>query len=108
MVDIFCDLDAAQLEQIYRICKRKTIQKDGIIFEENSPSKEMYIILKGKWRSWSSAMPSRRMGKPPPAHHQAWAGQCFGEIALGPGLRSAPPAARAKPAACWCWTAINS
>ncbi len=90
MVDIFCDLNAEQLEQIYHICKRKTFNKDDVIFEENSPSKEMYIILEGEVE-----ITVRRdifQAKKQESHRitKLGQGQCFGEVSLvDQGLRSA-------------------
>ena len=47
-VDIFQDLTDDQLKLIDEITRKETFTKDSIIFEENSPSQEFYIILDGE------------------------------------------------------------
>lgn len=46
-VAIFSGLTRQQLEQICAITKEQTCTKGDVIFEENSPSKEFYIIAEG-------------------------------------------------------------
>ncbi len=47
MVNIFADLTNEQIAKIESVCKVLVFRKDEIIFEERSPSKEFYIIVKG-------------------------------------------------------------
>jgi CRP/FNR family cyclic AMP-dependent transcriptional regulator len=47
-VDIFEDLTQSQLKIIDQICVEKSYNQGEVIFEENSPSKEFYIIMDGQ------------------------------------------------------------
>ena len=47
-LEIFSDLDKKQLAKIVAVCKEKEYSRNEIIFLENSPSKEFYIIVAGK------------------------------------------------------------
>ena len=91
-VDIFEDLTSEQLDLIDKICAEKKYKQDEVIFEENSLSREFYIIADGEvdiqvdpdtiGRGEDNYQPStiatlRR-------------GQSFGEVAIvDPGVRSA-------------------
>lgn len=91
-VDIFEDLTSEQLDLIDKICAEKNYQQDEVIFEENSLSREFFIIADGEvdiqvdpdtiGRGEDNYQPStiatlRR-------------GQSFGEVAIvDPGVRSA-------------------
>lgn len=89
-IDIFADLNSEQLEQIYRICKRKEFKQHEIIFEENSPSKEIYVILDGEVEILVNPDPLHRDGHELHCIARLSHGQCFGEVALvDQGLRSA-------------------
>jgi len=46
-VEIFADLNADQIAKIERMSKVVVFRKGEVIFEENSPSNEFYIIVKG-------------------------------------------------------------
>jgi len=94
--DIFFQFTQTQLELVANLCQEKTFAAGETIFEENSSSKELYIIAQGevdilvnpgiisaKEKSEKVSIATLRRG------------QSFGEIALvDEGLRSA--AARAK------------
>ncbi len=47
---IFNDLDPGVVEKIVSMGTRESISARGIIFEESSPTKELYIILSGRVR----------------------------------------------------------
>lgn len=88
--DIFSDLNAAQLERIYQICQRQDFYQGDIIFEENSPSQEIYIILEGEVEILVNPDPFHREGQEPHCITRLRRGQSFGEVALvDQGLRSA-------------------
>ena len=47
-VDIFEELTPAQLEKIEQNCVEKNYNEGEVVFEENSPSREFYIIIDGE------------------------------------------------------------
>ena len=47
-VDIFTDLKPEHLTAIDGLCMEKTFSQGQLIFAENSPSTEFYIILDGQ------------------------------------------------------------
>jgi voltage-gated potassium channel len=91
-VDIFEDLTSEQLDLVDKICTEKNYKQDEVVFEENSLSREFFIIADGEvdiqvdpdtiGRGEDNYQPStiatlRR-------------GQSFGEVAIvDPGVRSA-------------------
>jgi len=89
--DIFEDLTKTQLELIASICNERHYQADDVLFEENTPGDEMYIIANGEIQilvdpalldetDSSGAMTIATVRR----------GQSFGEVALvDEGLRSA-------------------
>lgn len=89
--DIFEDLTSTQLELIASICSERHYQADDVLFEENTPGDEMYIIANGEIQilvdpalldesDSSGAMTIATLRR----------GQSFGEVALvDEGLRSA-------------------
>jgi len=91
-VDIFEDLKPNHLQFIHDISTLKTYSQDEIIFKENSPSKEFYVIMDGEVEI--QVDPDTISGGTD--EHQPTTiailrrGQCFGEVALvDQGLRSA-------------------
>ncbi|NWG18027.1 MAG: cyclic nucleotide-binding domain-containing protein [Chloroflexi bacterium] len=46
--DIFYELTNTQLELVASICAEKHYQSDDIIFEENTPGTELYVIATGE------------------------------------------------------------
>ncbi len=89
--DIFYELTSTQLEQVASICEEKYYQTGDVIFEENSRSDELYVIVNGEVEIQvrPGLIGSRDTGIP-----QTIAtlrrGQSFGEVALvDEGLRSA-------------------
>lgn len=91
--DIFIDLSPTQLELIAAICDERRINTGDIVFEENSPSDELYIIAQGEIEiqvdpSLVADDSARPMG--PVTIATLRRGQSFGEVALvDQGLRSA-------------------
>lgn len=46
-VEIFADLSEEQIMKIEEVCNLRKFKKNQVIFEENSPSKEFYVIVEG-------------------------------------------------------------
>jgi len=92
-VDIFEDLSPDQLKLIDSICREKAFTKGEVIFEENSPSQEFYIIMEGEVEI--QVDPDTIRGDKKDAYQPTTIallrrGQSFGEIAIvDPGVRSA-------------------
>jgi CRP/FNR family cyclic AMP-dependent transcriptional regulator len=91
-VEIFAELNPFQIEKIENVCTELNYKEGEVIFEENSPSKEFYIIVKGQVNI--TLNPDLIVGGE--QHHEAriiatlGRGQSFGEIALvDEGVRSA-------------------
>lgn len=91
-VDIFADLTAAQLKQIYAICKEVVYFQGELIFAENSPSTEFYIILEGEVAIQvnPNLIADYKQDRQPGTIANLFPGQSFGEVALvDEGRRSA-------------------
>lgn len=91
-VEIFEDLQPEHLEQINDICTPKTYHQDDIIFRENTPSTEFYIIMGGEVEIQVNPDTISRGSDDykPTTIAILRRGQCFGEVALvDQGLRSA-------------------
>ena len=91
-VEIFSDLTKEQLAKIESVCQEKTYGKDEIIFEENNPSKEFYIIADGEIdiQLDPDLVSSKGDQHEPVTIVSLRRGQSFGEVALvDQGLRSA-------------------
>jgi len=94
--DIFYQFTPTQLELVANICQEVVYNADGLVFQENSGSKELYVILQGEVDILIS-----RGGGGTEKHETAVArlrrGQSFGEVALvDEGLRSASARASQK------------
>ncbi len=91
--DIFIELTPTQLELIGSLCEERRLNTGDVVFEENSPSDELYIIGQGEIEiqvdpSLVSGDSTRTPGAVTIATLRR--GQSFGEIALvDQGLRSA-------------------
>lgn len=89
--DIFEELSNTQLELIGSICNERHYQADDVIFEENTPGDEMYIIASGEVQIQvdpSLIGSNESTGSTTIATLRR--GQSFGEVALvDEGLRSA-------------------
>jgi CRP-like cAMP-binding protein len=94
--DIFYQFTPTQLELVANICQEVVYNADDLIFQENSGSKELYVILQGE-----VDILINRGGGNTEKHETAVArlrrGQSFGEVALvDEGLRSASARASQK------------
>lgn len=91
-VDIFEDLTQTQLKIIDEICVEKSFNQGEVIFEENSPSKEFYIIMDGQVEI---QIDPDTIGDGTDAHQPSTIavlrrGQSFGEVTIvDPAVRSA-------------------
>lgn len=96
--DIFFQFTQTQLELVANLCQEKVYNNGETIFEENSTSKELYVIAQGEV---SILVNPGSMGQQGPSEKIVVAtlrrGQSFGEVALvDEGLRSASAQARQK------------
>lgn len=95
--DIFYQFTHTQLELVSNLCQEKTFNEGETIFEENSSSKELYVIIQGEVNiivdpSVVGNQPGEKM-----ILTTLRRGQSFGEVALvDEGLRSATAQARQK------------
>ena len=91
--DIFFELTPTQLELAASLCEEQRLNTGDIVFEENTPSDELYIIAQGEVEiqvdpSLVADDTARPMG--PVTIATLRRGQSFGEVALvDQGLRSA-------------------
>ncbi|RPH62436.1 MAG: cyclic nucleotide-binding domain-containing protein [Chloroflexi bacterium] len=96
--DIFYQFTQTQLELVANLCQSKTFGASETLFEENSGSKELYVIMQGEVDILvNSAIvgPKTDTGKTIIATLRR--GQSFGEVALvDEGLRSATAQAKTK------------
>lgn len=89
--DIFDELTNTQLELVSSICTERHYQAGDIIFEENTPGDELYVIASGEI---DIVVDPSLIGKDSASGSHAIAtlrrGQSFGEVSLvDEGLRSA-------------------
>jgi CRP/FNR family transcriptional regulator, cyclic AMP receptor protein len=96
--DIFYQFTQTQLELVGNLCQEKIFDEDEIIFEENSGSKELYIIVQGEVDIIvDPSVVSTKQEKQSLVITTLRRGQSFGEVALvDEGLRSATAQARKK------------
>ena len=96
--DVFYQFTHTQLELVVNVCQEKVFSIGEIIFEENSNSKQLYIIAQGEVEILIDSgivNPHEKTEKISIATLRR--GQSFGEIALvDEGLRSATALAKAK------------
>lgn len=88
--DIFDEMTDAQLELVASICTERHYQAGDIIFEENTPGDEMFVIASGEVHI--QVTPAVLGNRNTTMHTIATLrrGQSFGEVALvDQGLRSA-------------------
>jgi CRP-like cAMP-binding protein len=91
-VDIFEDLTSEQLDLIDKICAEKNYKQDEVIFEENSLSREFFVIADGEV---DIQVDPDTIGRgednyQPTTIATLRRGQSFGEVAIvDPGVRSA-------------------
>ena len=97
--DIFYQFTPTQLELVANLCQEVTFQKDELIFQENSSSKELYIIVQGEVEILvnPSLVSSAMIEGESKTIAVLRRGQNFGEVALvDEGLRSASACASQK------------
>jgi CRP/FNR family cyclic AMP-dependent transcriptional regulator len=92
--DIFHGLTDVQLEMVASISQERRCRKGEVIFDENSASDEMYVVLRGRVDIQLNPSLAGRAVSDPGSSMISIAtmeqGQVFGEIALvDQGLRSA-------------------
>lgn len=90
--DIFFQLTPAQLELVANLCHEVVYQPGEMIFEENSTSKELYVIVQGEVEIWiHSGTDGAASGAGlETVIAKLRRGQSFGEVALvDQGRRSA-------------------
>lgn len=89
--DIFYELSSTQLELVASICDERHFQAGDLIFEENSPGKELYVIASGEVAIYlNPAVLGKETSAGPETVSTLRRGQSFGEVALvDEGLRSA-------------------
>ncbi len=89
--DIFDELTTTQLELIGSICTERHYQASDVIFEENTPGDEMYVIASGEVQiQVDPSLIGRDSTTGPHTIATLRRGQSFGEVSLvDEGLRSA-------------------
>jgi len=88
--DIFYQFTPTQLEMVANLCREITFNAGEIIFQENSGSKELYVIAQGEVDILINSGASGKLEKNETAVALLRRGQSFGEVALvDEGLRSA-------------------
>lgn len=91
--DIFYQFTPTQLELVANLCEEVVFAKGETIFEENSSSKELYVIASGEVK----ILINSSSGKKGTVVAILRRGQSFGEVALvDEGLRSASAHAAEK------------
>jgi CRP/FNR family transcriptional regulator, cyclic AMP receptor protein len=91
MADIFFEMTQTQLDLIAAISDEKMYQPGDVIFEENTPSSELYIIEDGEVEiQVDPDLVGKEAGLAPQTIAKLRRGQSFGEVALvDQGVRSA-------------------
>ena len=89
--DIFYEMTPTQIELIASICEERDVKKGDLVFAENSPGDELYIIVEGEV---DIQVDPAMIGSDLKVELQTIAtlrrGQSFGEVALvDEGVRSA-------------------
>lgn len=84
--DIFYQFTPTQLELVANLCEEAVFANNETVFEENSSSKELYVIASGEVK----ILINSSLGKKGTVVATLRRGQSFGEVALvDEGLRSA-------------------
>ncbi|MCS6992309.1 MAG: cyclic nucleotide-binding domain-containing protein [Anaerolineales bacterium] len=96
--DIFYQFTQTQLELVANLCQQKSYNAGEIIFEENSSSKELYVIVQGEVNIIvDSGLVASKTNAEKIVIATLRRGQSFGEVALvDEGLRSATAQAKSK------------
>ena len=91
--DLFFNLSPLQLEMVESLCDEKAYREGELIFLENSPEKELYLIFRGQVEIFVNpgmVSPTPGIITKPEVIAVLMRGQSFGEVALvDQGLRSA-------------------
>ena len=96
--DIFYQFTQTQLELVANLCQEKSFDAGEVLFEENTSSKELYIVVQGEVDILvNPGIVSAKGNTEKVAITTMRRGQSFGEIAVvDEGLRSATAKARNK------------
>lgn len=95
--DIFFQFTPTQLELVGNLCQEVIYGAGDIIFQENSSSKELYVIVQGEVDILINRNTTGDLEKKETAVARLRRGQSFGEVALvDEGLRSASAKAAQK------------
>ncbi|GAB1469517.1 cyclic nucleotide-binding domain-containing protein [Chloroflexota bacterium] len=95
--DIFFQFTPTQLEMVANLCREVEFDIDQVIFQENSSSKELYVIMQGEVDILIHRGKSGTASKSETVIARLRRGQSFGEVALvDEGLRSATARAAQK------------
>jgi CRP-like cAMP-binding protein len=95
--DIFYQFTPTQLELVANLCQEVVFNSGDIIFQENSSSKELYVIVQGEVDILISRGVTGQLTKNENPVARLRRGQSFGEVALvDEGLRSASARAAQK------------
>lgn len=88
--DIFYQFTPTQLELVANLCQEAVFNTNDVIFQENSSSKELYVIVQGEVDILINRGTTGSLNKTETAVARLRRGQSFGEVALvDEGLRSA-------------------
>jgi CRP-like cAMP-binding protein len=95
--DIFYQFTPTQLELVGNLCQEVVFNTGEVIFQENSGSKELYVIAQGEVSILINRSAAGDVEKKETAVAILRRGQSFGEVALvDEGLRSASACAAQK------------
>ncbi len=95
--DIFYELTPTQLEMVANLCQESEYNEGDVIFQENSRSKELYVIAQGEVDILIHRNSAGEVDKKGTSVARLRRGQSFGEVALvDEGLRSATACAVQK------------
>ena len=95
--DIFYQFTPTQLELVGNLCQEVVFNDGQVIFQENSSSKELYVIVQGEVDILINRGNTGSLAKTETAVARLRRGQSFGEVALvDEGLRSASARAAQK------------
>jgi CRP-like cAMP-binding protein len=95
--DIFYQFTPTQLELVANLCREESFEMNQVIFQENSGSKELYVIAQGEVDILINRGSTGSLTKSDTVVARLRRGQSFGEVALvDEGLRSATARAAQK------------